>query len=58
MWSALAARAGVSRLGELGVTEADVPRIMEASPSAATSRPTPRARRRDDEIRAVIERAL
>jgi alcohol dehydrogenase class IV len=56
--SGLAARAGVSTLGELGVTEADLPGITEAVAQrgdiAANTPGAPSA----DEIREVIEQAL
>jgi alcohol dehydrogenase class IV len=56
--AALSARTGVTRLGELGVTEADLPRVMEAVAQrgdiAANTPGAPSA----DEVRAVIERAL
>ncbi len=55
---ALAARAGVSRLRELGVTEADVPRIMDGVAQRGDIAANTPGAPSDDELRAVIERAL
>jgi maleylacetate reductase len=54
----LAARAGVMRLGELGVTEADLPRIMEALAQRGDIAANTPGRPSSDEIREVVERAL
>jgi alcohol dehydrogenase class IV len=56
--SALAARAGVSRLGELGVTEANVPRIMEGVAQRGDIAANTPGAPSEDELREVIERAL
>jgi maleylacetate reductase len=56
--SALAARAGVSRLGELGVTEADLPRIMDGVAQRGDIAANTPGAPSDDEVREVLERAL
>jgi maleylacetate reductase len=56
--AALAARAGVSRLGELGVTDADLPRIMEGVAQRGDIAANTPGAPSNDEVRAVIERAL
>lgn len=54
----LAARAGVTKLAELGVTEEDLPRIMDGvSQRGDIAANTPGAPS-SDEVRAVIEQAL
>jgi hypothetical protein len=54
----LAARAGVSRLGELGVTEADIPRIMEGVAQRGDIAANTPGGPSDDEICEVLVRAL
>jgi maleylacetate reductase len=56
--SALAARVGVTRLGELGVTETDVPRIMEGVAQRGDIAANTPGRPSTDEVRAVIESAI
>ena len=56
--SALALRAGVSRLRELGVTEADLPRIMDGVAQRGDIAANTPGAPSDDDVRAVIERAL
>ena len=51
-------RAGGSRLGELGVTEADLPRIMDGVVQRGDIAANTPGAPTDDEVRAVIERAL
>jgi maleylacetate reductase len=55
---ALAARAGVSRLGELGVTEADLPRIMDGVAQRGDIAANTPGAPSGEEIREVLERAL
>jgi maleylacetate reductase len=55
---ALAARAGVTRLGELGVTEADVPKIMEAVAQRGDIAANTPGSPSKVETQAVIEAAL
>ena len=54
----LAARAGVTRLGEVGVTEADVPRIMDGVAQRGDIAANTPGAPSNDEIQAVIGRAL
>jgi alcohol dehydrogenase class IV len=54
----LAARAGVTNLGELGVVEADLPRIMDGVAQRGDIAANTPGAPSDNEIRAVIERAL
>ena len=54
----LSGQSGVTRLGELGVTEADLPRIMEGVAQRGDIAANTPGAPSDDEIRAVIERAL
>lgn len=56
--AALAARGGVTRLGELGVTEADVPRIMEGIAQRGDIAANTPGAPSEAELRAVLERAL
>jgi alcohol dehydrogenase class IV len=56
--AALAARAGVTRLGELSVTEADVPRIMEGVAQRGDIAANTPGAPSEAELRAVLERAL
>ena len=54
----LAARAGVTRLGKLGVTEADLPRIMEGVAQRGDIAANTPGSSTQDEIRAVIAGAI
>jgi maleylacetate reductase len=56
--AALAGRAGVSTLGELGVTEADLPRIMEGVAQRGDIGANTPGAPSDAEIRTVIRAAL
>jgi maleylacetate reductase len=56
--ASLAARAGVSTLGQLGVTEADLPGIMEGIAQRGDIAANTPGAPSDNELRAVIERAL
>jgi alcohol dehydrogenase class IV len=55
---AIAARAGVSTLGELGVTEADLPRIMEGVAQRGDIAANTPGAPSQEEVRAAVERAL
>jgi maleylacetate reductase len=55
---ALAARTGVTRLGELGVTGADVPKIMQGVVQRGDIQANTPGSPPADEIQAVIERAI
>ena len=54
----LSGQAGVTRLGELGVTEADLPRIMDGVAQRGDIAANTPGAPSNDEIREVIERAL
>ena len=54
----LVGQAGVTRLGELGVTEADLPRIMEGVAQRGDIAANTPGAPSSDEVREVIERAI
>jgi len=54
----LSSQSGVTRLGELGVTEADLPRIMEGVAQRGDIAANTPGAPTHDEVRAVIEHAL
>jgi alcohol dehydrogenase class IV len=54
----LARQSGVTRLGELGLTEADLPRIMEAVAQRGDISANTPGSPTDEEVREVIERAI